>query len=50
MARAGSMQRTTTMEEGGVSPERKKKTMGMKARAKSITHKYLVVRYACKWT
>jgi hypothetical protein len=34
------------MEEGGVSPGRKKKTMGMKVSAKSTIHKYLVVGYA----
>jgi hypothetical protein len=36
------------MEEGGVSPGRKKKTMGVKVRAKSTIHKYLVVGYGCR--
>jgi len=36
------------MEEGGVSLGRRKKTMGVKVRAKSTIHKYLVVGYACR--
>jgi len=36
------------MEEGSVSPGRKKKTMGVKVREKSTIHKYLVVGYVCR--